>query len=67
MTDYTLIGRCNLGAVYSHDFSYRVVVVTDSGEVLGGADEVDGFSRFWFCDVARGLVDGDTGAAYEVH
>jgi len=65
MTNYTLIGRCHLGAVYSHDYSWKVVVLTSAGELLGGGED-DGFTRFWFCDVARGLVDGDTGAAYEV-
>lgn len=66
MTDYTLIGTCALGAIYSHDYSYLMVVVAESGEVLG-AGEVDGFTRFWFIDEEAGLlIDGDTATVYEV-
>ncbi len=63
MTDYTHIGTCALGAIYSHDYSYLVVVVAESGEVLGAGEDAD-FSRFWFEGGA--LVDGDTGAALAV-
>ena len=55
MTDYTHIGTCALGVIYSHDYSYLVVVVAESGEVLGAGEE---FSRFWF-DESGDLVDGD--------
>ena len=65
MTNYTRIGACTLGSVYSHDYSWKVVVVTDSGEQLGA--DADDFSRFWFCEDSRALIDGDTGLAYEVN
>tara|TARA_Y100001937_G_C6915362_1_gene239319 strand:+ start:355 stop:552 length:198 start_codon:yes stop_codon:yes gene_type:complete len=65
MSNFTRIGACSLGIVYSHDYSWRVVVVTPAGEQLG-ADAGD-FSRFWFCDTSHALIDGDTGRAYEVN
>jgi hypothetical protein len=66
MTDYTHCGTCALGTIYSHDFSYLMVVVAESGEVLG-AGEVDDFTRFWFIDEKAGLlIDGDTAIVYEV-
>ena len=64
MTDYTHCGRCNLGAIYSHDHSHLVIVVADSGEVLG-ADADGDFSRFWFNDDGE-LVDGDTDTAHAI-
>jgi len=57
MTDYTHCGRCNLGDIFSHDYSHLVIVVADSGEVLG-ADADGDFSRFWF-DEDGDLIDGD--------
>ena len=66
MTNHTRIGACTLGTVFSHDYSWRVVVVTPAGEQLG-ADERYGETRFWFCEDSRALVDGNTGLAYEVN
>ncbi len=64
MTDYTHCGTCSLGTIYSHNFSYLVVVVAESGEVLG-AGELDGFTRFWF-DEDGDLVDGDYDTTWAV-
>ncbi len=66
MSSYTRIGACTLGSVYSHDFSWKIIIVTAAGEQLG-ADERDGETRFWFCDTSHALIDGDTGRAYEVN
>ena len=66
MSNYTRIGACSLGIVLSHDYSWKVVVVTPAGEQLG-ADEEPGESRFWWCDTSHALVDGNTGLAYEVN
>ena len=66
MLNHTRIGACTLGSVFSHDFSYTIIVVTDNGEQLG-ASEGPGFSRFWWCEDTRALIDGDTGNMYEVN
>ena len=66
MTNYTRIGACSLGSVYSHDYSHTIIIITDDGQQLG-ADERYGETRFWFCEDSRALVDGDTGNMYEVN
>ena len=35
MLNYTLIGNCNLGDVYSYDWSWKIVIVTADGDKLG--------------------------------
>ena len=66
MSSYTRVGLCTLGTIWSHDYSELIVVITETGEALG-ANEDEGFSRFWFIDEKAGLlIDGDTADVYEV-
>ena len=65
MSSYTRVGLCALGTIWSHDYSELVIVITETGEALG-ANEDDGFTRFWFDADSLALIDGDTGRAYEV-
>jgi len=67
MLNYTLIGNCNLGDVYSYDWSWKMVIITPDGEQLG-ADVQDGESRFFHPDDDFDtIIDNETGRTYEVN
>lgn len=66
MPDYTPIGTCDLGTIYSYDWSWKIVIVTADGEQLG-ADMQDGESRFFHpADDFDTIIDNETGLLHEV-